>query len=595
MTGGTPTIIWKQCYGYAESIDEVIQIFQNADENIIALSQTQINNRTFLTTLEVNKLNGSILQQSNYAFQTPLNANKIIQTRDRRNYMIVGTVLNEDRSTSVFVCQLDLALNLNNYYIFSDRDRKIFFEGVAIIEDTPELGENNFIVLGRKTDPSLNDSENLLFGFDTNTWTINWEYFTNIFPNQRELLFPRDLILDERFNCVITGKYLNEERGERKAFLMNIEANRNNGVLNWAMKYLDESESESVTKDGSPGYALVGKIGKKDDEKFYLVSTDLNGHTSDQCESRMEFELTRQDYQWERSDLERQQEFDQMKNSVKVEIPELREDDACRRCTMEIMAVAEPPEICAGQQVYMTVSGGTSYTWSPAVTYVAPNGSSVTANPTVTTTYTVTGTNDDGCTGTTTVTVTVYNPLYTANAGSDITIILFQGSCVQIGGPPIVPADGDPNPTYNWTPSGGLNATNVPNPTACPTVTTTYTLTVTDHHGCSTSDQVTVSVIVPPPVYRALSKKLDGGYYKPVNNKLYFKFEEEYKNGNLDYKIYDKGRNVISCATSPAVTVYGDNRYMLDVGACPGLLVNEYYTLEVTNEKKELFQLRFVK
>ncbi|MCC7333283.1 MAG: hypothetical protein IT232_11830, partial [Flavobacteriales bacterium] len=48
--------------------------------------------------------------------------------------------------------------------------------------------------------------------------------------------------------------------------------------------------------------------------------------------------------------------------------------------------------------------------------------------------------------------------------------------------------------TYSWTPATGLDNSTIANPTASPTTTTTYTLTVTSGPGCSSTDQVTVTV-----------------------------------------------------------------------------------------------------
>jgi len=68
----------------------------------------------------------------------------------------------------------------------------------------------------------------------------------------------------------------------------------------------------------------------------------------------------------------------------------------------------------------------------------------------------------------------------TVNAGADQTIC--PGSSATIGGTPS--ASGGLAPyIFSWSPSTGLNLTNVPNPTASPTATTTYTLTVTDDTG----------------------------------------------------------------------------------------------------------------
>ena len=49
--------------------------------------------------------------------------------------------------------------------------------------------------------------------------------------------------------------------------------------------------------------------------------------------------------------------------------------------------------------------------------------------------------------------------------------------------------------SYNWSPSTGLNSTNISNPTANPTKTTTYTVTVTNAQGISTTLFITVTVL----------------------------------------------------------------------------------------------------
>ncbi len=48
--------------------------------------------------------------------------------------------------------------------------------------------------------------------------------------------------------------------------------------------------------------------------------------------------------------------------------------------------------------------------------------------------------------------------------------------------------------TYSWSPSTGLNSSTIAAPTASPSATTSYTLTVTDVNGCSSSATITVNV-----------------------------------------------------------------------------------------------------
>ena len=68
-----------------------------------------------------------------------------------------------------------------------------------------------------------------------------------------------------------------------------------------------------------------------------------------------------------------------------------------------------PVAFCNGLSAPLSASGASTYTWSPGTGLSATNIASPTANPTVTTTYTITGTSVDGCVGMGTVAVTVYS------------------------------------------------------------------------------------------------------------------------------------------------------------------------------------------
>ncbi|MBK6838089.1 MAG: SprB repeat-containing protein [Bacteroidetes bacterium] len=65
------------------------------------------------------------------------------------------------------------------------------------------------------------------------------------------------------------------------------------------------------------------------------------------------------------------------------------------------------PNVCLGSGVSLTVSGASTYLWSPAGSLSASTGATVIASPSVNTTYTVTGTDANSCTKTSTVTVTI--------------------------------------------------------------------------------------------------------------------------------------------------------------------------------------------
>ncbi len=91
-----------------------------------------------------------------------------------------------------------------------------------------------------------------------------------------------------------------------------------------------------------------------------------------------------------------------------------------------------------------------------------------------------------------TVTVNFETPMpLTAYAGSDVTIT--SGESVTLGANPIATGNSG-TLTYAWTPTEGLSNPELANPVATPTQTTTYTLTITDVTGCSTTDNVIVTV-----------------------------------------------------------------------------------------------------
>lgn len=168
-------------------------------------------------------------------------------------------------------------------------------------------------------------------------------------------------------------------------------------------------------------------------------------------------------------------------------------------------------QICAGACIQLggfpTELGG----FAPH-TFAWNNGSSLNdslsnipvACPTGTTTYTVTVTDNKGCTATSSATVTV-NPAPLANAGPDTSIC--AGSFVQIGGNPTASSGTTPY-TYNWSPTVGITLPNIPNPSASPAVVTTYQLTVTDSKGCTATDMVTVTPLANPVVNAGSDKSL---------------------------------------------------------------------------------------
>ena len=128
--------------------------------------------------------------------------------------------------------------------------------------------------------------------------------------------------------------------------------------------------------------------------------------------------------------------------------------------------------VCVGASVTLTGSGASTYIWSGGVT------NAVSFIPVSTLTYTVTGTDANGCTNTATTTVTV-NPIPTITANSTAAAVCAGGSVTLNGGGGLV---------YSWTNSVMDGVSFVPNSTI------TYTVTGTDANGCANTATTTVTV-----------------------------------------------------------------------------------------------------
>jgi len=125
-----------------------------------------------------------------------------------------------------------------------------------------------------------------------------------------------------------------------------------------------------------------------------------------------------------------------------------------------------------------------SYVWTSNPTGLNATGATTSTIPTQATSYTVTVTESGtGCVGSATVPVTISpNLSLSVNSTGDI--------CP--GGTATLTATGASN--YTWSPTTGLNATNVAQVLASPTQTTIYTVSGTDANGCSGSTTFTVNM-----------------------------------------------------------------------------------------------------
>ena len=150
---------------------------------------------------------------------------------------------------------------------------------------------------------------------------------------------------------------------------------------------------------------------------------------------------------------------------------------------LPVVTVTPASSICIGGSLQLNASGGTTYLWSPASSLNNANLSNPTATPSVTTNYSVTVTDNNGCVNSSTVNVTV-NALPVATASNDTLICSGSSAYLNAGG----------GVSYSWSPASGLNNANVNNPVATPSAGTTYTVTVTDNNGCTDTEDVAITL-----------------------------------------------------------------------------------------------------
>ena len=167
--------------------------------------------------------------------------------------------------------------------------------------------------------------------------------------------------------------------------------------------------------------------------------------------------------------------------------------NGCKNTTTHTIVVNTLPTItassdpvCDGEDVVITASGATSYTWSPMTDVsLSGTGNSIATidNAVNGTVYTITGTDANGCSNTATATVTV-NTLPTVTVNNP-TICAGETATLTAGGAV----------DYTWSPSTGLTITDATHgSTATTTTAGTWTVTGTDANGCSNTATATITV-----------------------------------------------------------------------------------------------------
>jgi len=158
-------------------------------------------------------------------------------------------------------------------------------------------------------------------------------------------------------------------------------------------------------------------------------------------------------------------------------------------CPPHIRVTARPNPICYGDSSTLTAHGmGLTYLWSTGATT-----SSIKVSPTGNTTYYVIGTNINGCSDTVRVTVDV-DPAINVSISSSP-----SNPCKSSTDNLTANVSGGTSPyTYAWRPASLLNSSTIYNPSYIANANHTFTCTVKDSFGCSSTATKTVTINTPP-------------------------------------------------------------------------------------------------
>ncbi|GAA5101988.1 hypothetical protein GCM10023210_42570 [Chryseobacterium ginsengisoli] len=145
-------------------------------------------------------------------------------------------------------------------------------------------------------------------------------------------------------------------------------------------------------------------------------------------------------------------------------------------------------QICPGESVTLTASGGVTYNWGGGLT---GNGNTQVVSPANTTTYTVFAVGANGCISTNPATITIV-------VGPPVALLTASKSKICAGESVTLTASG--GVTYEWIGLTGNGNTQI----VSPTVTTTYSVFALGGNGCKVANPTTITIQVVPAIVSTL-------------------------------------------------------------------------------------------
>ncbi|MEO5675174.1 MAG: gliding motility-associated C-terminal domain-containing protein, partial [Chitinophagales bacterium] len=135
--------------------------------------------------------------------------------------------------------------------------------------------------------------------------------------------------------------------------------------------------------------------------------------------------------------------------------------------------------ICENTPVQLHAEGAVSYTWVPSAGLTDPDISNPVATPSQSTTYYLSATDEHGCLQSDSTTIKIFPGFH------DSVLITPHDTTICPGGFAEFHVTGAGN--YKWQPQDHLSCDTCGTVIATPSASTTYTVTIADSNGCSTS------------------------------------------------------------------------------------------------------------
>jgi gliding motility-associated-like protein len=225
--------------------------------------------------------------------------------------------------------------------------------------------------------------------------------------------------------------------------------------------------------------------------------------------------------------------------------------------------------ICLTDHATLTGYGGVKYSWAPPATLSCVNCNPASATPDVVTTYTVTGTDQNGCVNTDTTTVFLKTK----------TISVAKGDTQSCQGVPVPLLDSGAT-KWTWIPATGLSNPFAANPWATPDVTTVYAV-LAQLAGCiPDTNYVTVIVHPLPTVNAGPDQTLMEGSVAQLN-----------ATGTLINKVWWADPETLSCDScmSPVASMSVTTTYVVAVATNFGCPASDSVTIHLFCDKSQIF------